>query len=73
MRYYSTEDEALEHAVEDYDGFVSEFMGQDCEDWGNTCRGWNPECKRCECGNRRVKWATGMTDRGLCYAYGEAY
>lgn len=46
------------------------FAGDNCED----CSGWDGESRRCDCGNRRVSWATGdghsFKDP---YIYAEAY
>ena len=69
MSGHKTEEEAIAAAKAAVYGFT-DFNGQNCE---NPCAGWDGDSPRCECGNRRVDWATGRNDDGTFYAYAEAY
>jgi hypothetical protein len=42
-----------------------EFEGQNCGevDEDTVCDGWDGEDRRCDCGNRRVYWATYGDDQ----------
>jgi len=40
-----------------------------CDD----CGGWDGESRRCDCGNRRVYWATTKLHNGTFAAHAEAY
>lgn len=74
MKYYTTEYEAISKAQSDYDCFVDEFDSKNCNDIpDNYCSGWDTESRRCNCGNRRVYWATNKTDDGTYYAYATAW
>jgi len=76
MKSYDTEEEALRNAATDHDYFVEDFEGKNCKgacNPGNECAGWNTEDRRCQCGNRRVSWATEQDNHGKWYAYAEAY
>lgn len=70
---YDTAEEAI--AAAEASGGVDEFEGQNCNDWddGTFCSGWDGVSRRCDCGNRRVYWATGQYSSGKFYAYAEAY
>lgn len=56
------------HKSEIGNGYIY-FSGQNCED---ECSGWNPMDNRCQCGNRRVAWATVSDFRDM-EIYAEAY
>ena len=49
---------------DDYNDSCTEFIdfvGNNCGNYYETeteCRGWLPNSNRCDCGNRRVRWAT---------------
>jgi hypothetical protein len=51
-------------------GFI-DFEGQNCD---GPCEGWDMESRRCDCGNRRVSWASGYghSFKHPC-VYAEAY
>ena len=75
---YDTEEQAIEaaqtQAIED--GGIDEFEGMNCNDYsddGTFCSGWDGESRRCDCGNRRVGWATTQLSTGKWMAYAEAY
>lgn len=75
---YDTEEQAIE-AVQTQaikDGGVDEFEGMNCNDYsddGTFCSGWDGESRRCDCGNRRVSWATTQLSTGKWMAYAEAW
>lgn len=75
MTGYNTAEEAIAAAIES--GGVDEFDGMNCNDYldddADICTGWDGVDSRCDCGNRRVYWATGQYDNGKFYAYAEAY
>ena len=70
---YKTEEEAIAAAKAEVDVFT-DFDGKNCDDLDdNSCAGWDGESRRCECGNRRVYWATMEQEDGTFTAYAEAY
>ncbi len=68
-----TEDEAIYKAKVDAAncGWV-DFCGQNCES-SSGCAGWDGNSRRCDCGNRRVYWATTKLHDGTFVAHAEAY
>ena len=72
---YDTPEEAIAASIKN--GPVAEFDGMNCNDYikddAIECSGWDGESRRCECGNRRVYWATAKQDNGKFYAFAEAY
>lgn len=70
---YKTEEDAIADAKANVDVFA-DFDGQNCGDIdGNFCAGWDGESHRCDCGNRRVYWATIKHSDGTFTAHAEAY
>jgi len=76
---FKTADEAIkaaEKANEMSDNYII-FDGMNCNDYlsadGVECEGWDGESRRCECGNRRVYWATYGDNTSGFIAYAEAY
>jgi hypothetical protein len=61
---------ATNHAIHESqkDGFVSFKGNESCR---RQCRGWDGISRRCDCGNRRVHWATenSFSDSALDYDY----
>lgn len=52
-------------------GGVDSFDGQNCE---GPCAGWDGTSHRCDCGNRRMNWTTGMGHSFKTpYVHAEAY
>ena len=49
-------------AAAEAQGPVDEFEGMNCNDYldddAEECTGWDGKDRRCDCGNRRVYWAT---------------
>lgn len=71
---YNTAQEAI--TVAEAIGWVDDFDGMNCNDYRDgldDCGGWDGVSRRCDCGNRRVYWATGQYASGKFYAYAEAY
>lgn len=72
---YSTDQEAIEAA--EADGWVDEFDGMNCNDYLDEdepqCLGWDGISRRCDCGNRRVYWASYKDDDGNFTVRAEAY
>jgi hypothetical protein len=74
---YKTLEEAEKAAIEyvNLNGPIK-FDGMNCnyyrEDDQPECDGWDGEDRRCNCGNRRVYWATEMVD-GLYTLVATAY
>jgi len=68
MTKYLTAEAAI--AAAEANGDVDEFEGMNCndylEDGQPECTGWDGVSYRCDCGNRRVYWATyGDTETGF--------
>lgn len=70
MFFGTTEEEVLAKAKAD--GWQDEFEGQNCNDYGD-CDGWDGESRRCDCGNRRVYWATLEISDGKWQCWAEAW
>lgn len=77
---YDTREEAIAAAIQEVEaaGGFTDFDGNNCEyawsdDNSPDCLGWDGESRRCDCGNRRVYWATHKNDLGKWSAYAEAY
>jgi len=72
-----TLDEAIEAGIAYCDEYGTiDFDGMNCADaWdeGEDCMGWDGVDRRCDCGNRRVYWASYQQPDGTFVVYGEAY
>ena len=70
IKMCKTEDDAIYKAkVDAANCGLIDFDGQNCDD----CGGWDGESRRCDCGNRRVYWATTQRDDGTFVAHAEAW
>ena len=70
LQMCKTEDEAIYAAkVDAAHCRLIDFSGQNCDD----CGGWDGESRRCDCGNRRVYWATTKLHDGTFVAHAESY
>lgn len=77
MTFHATPEAALAAAQAECEsqGLI-EFNDQNCNDWleedQDPCEGWDGHDSRCECGGRRVYWATGGDKETGFYAYAQA-
>jgi hypothetical protein len=59
---FKTAEEATKAAEESVGDSYVEFEGMNCNDYLDDdaveCEGWDGVSYRCDCGNRRVYWAT---------------
>lgn len=73
---FKTEAEALQAAKDAADGTYIDFDGQNCNDYLEDdqapCSGWDGKDTRCDCGNRRVGWATDGDEETGFYAWATA-
>jgi hypothetical protein len=72
--------ELAESAAEKYvaENGPIEFDGMNCNDYLDEdqpeCYGWyGSDCRRCNCGNRRVSWEIEKNMNGRFYAVARAY
>jgi hypothetical protein len=77
MIEYKTAEEAIAANIEAIGDGYTEFGGMNCNDYRDDdemfCEGWDGVDRRCDCGNRRVSWATEQDSKGNWSAYAEAY